>query len=250
MTETSSAIVKIIAIPATSLELKFEPPPEDGRKLNQRTYKSIYNAWTENAGIDKTGAVWLPVSNLHTVLRTTKSIARYKVENEIRPEAKTVENGRTYIKGTAIISLIDEAIQQASTPKQEHYARYSEGTYRAIRDHPKSKLKRVEWNEELGDFRSSLKRTRIAKHLIETDELTGKPLHEKKCQFSHIRSVGVYKALADKVWNGLIVNRLTHKIITRNDVNDEKELLNLCREHGWQTQWYEIFLQHLQEDEL
>jgi hypothetical protein len=248
MTESSSAIVKIISIPATSLELKFETPPETSLKLNKRTFKSIHNAWTENAGIDKTGAVWLPMSNLHTVLRTKKHIAKYMAENRISPEAKTVEDGRIYIKGTAIISLIDDAIQQASDQKKEHYARYSESMYRAIRDHDKSKIKRVEWNERLGNFRSSLKRTRIAKHSIGADELTGEALHEKESHFSHIRSVRVYKELADKVWNGLVVNKKTHKIITQNDVNDEKELLNVCRENGWQTGWYEDFLQYLQEN--
>ena len=44
------------------------------------------------------------------------------------------------------------------------------------------------------------------------------------------------------MWNGLIVNKDTHFIITQEGVNDEEELYKLCYEKGWNTDWYETLL--------
>ena len=85
----------------------------------------------------------------------------------------------------------------------------------------------------------------INKEDIKNDELTNEPLKVRSAEFSHIRSVAMYKFISDSIDNGLIVNKETHKIITAEGVNDENELLNLCQNRNWSVDWYDIFLEKL-----
>jgi len=38
----------------------------------------------------------------------------------------------------------------------------------------------------------------------------------------------MYKFISDSIYNGLIINKNTHNIITAQGINDESELLELC----------------------
>ena len=77
------------------------------------------------------------------------------------------------------------------------------------------------------------------------DELTGKNIDIRTCEFSHIRSVSMYQEYSDNIENGLIVNKETHDKITRKEINDEDELYDLCIDNGWNLQWYEKYKKHL-----
>jgi hypothetical protein len=77
--------------------------------------------------------------------------------------------------------------------------------------------------------------------LIAQDELTQVPLLPSS-EFAHIRSCSIYPNLATSYWNGLIVNKDTHQIVTKNDINDERQLLELCQERGWNTRWHQRYL--------
>ena len=80
---------------------------------------------------------------------------------------------------------------------------------------------------------------------IKEDELTGKNIDIRTCEFSHIRSVSMYQEYSDNIENGLIVNKETHDKITRKEINDEDELYDLCIDNGWNLQWYEKYKKHL-----
>ncbi len=51
----------------------------------------------------------------------------------------------------------------------------------------------------------------------------------------------MYKYLSDDIDNGLLVNKETHRLITERGIQDEEELLALCQEQGWKTDWYGIY---------
>ena len=86
---------------------------------------------------------------------------------------------------------------------------------------------------------------KIKKYNIKEDELTGKNIDIRTCEFSHIRSVSMYQEYSDNIENGLIVNKETHDKITRKEINDEDELYDLCIDNGWNLQWYEKYKKHL-----
>ncbi len=48
----------------------------------------------------------------------------------------------------------------------------------------------------------------------------------------------------DNIYNGHIVNESTHDIITRNSINDENELYELCEKLGWNTDWYSTYINY------
>jgi len=108
-----------------------------------------------------------------------------------------------------------------------------------------AKLLRLEYENQLKSQRRLLKKKRINAYHIKNDELTNEPLKVRTAEFSHIRSVAMYKFISDSIDNGLIVNKETHKIITAEGVNDENELLSLCHSRNWSVDWYDIFVEKL-----
>lgn len=242
METNNSAIVKI-QIPATELELELVFPKNT--YLAKNTLTSIHNAWTASAAIDQHGSVWVAASRMHTILRTTKSNARYYLEYEVGSEHKKTIDGETYIAGTEIGCLLDNIIQNAGSISREEYTRFSEDYYGRIRNSKEAKIIRAERYERMSTYRGELKRIRIAQMSINYDELTNDSLQQS--QFSHIRSFAIHYQLADKIWNGLVVNRTTHKIITSAEINDEDQLLQLCRKYNWNTNWYDTFIINLKE---
>lgn len=242
METNNSAIVKI-QIPATELELKLVFPQDTC--LTERTLTSIHNAWTASAAIDQYGSVWVAASRLHTILRTTKSNARYYLDYEVASEHKKTIDEEIYIAGTEIARLLDKRIQNAGSISKEEYTRFSEDYYGKIRDSKEARLIRAARYERMSTYRGELKRIRVAQMSIKYDELTNDSL--KHSQFSHIRSFAIHYELADKIWNGLVVNRPTHQIITSAEVNDEDQLLQLCRQYNWNTNWYDTFMEKLEE---
>ena len=51
----------------------------------------------------------------------------------------------------------------------------------------------------------------------------------------------MYPEFSEFIWNGLIVNKKTHNIITSETVNEEEELYSLCFRKGWNIQWYDKY---------
>lgn len=242
MERHSTAIIRI-EIPASDLELSFIKPEDND--LNEKSLRSIHKAWTSSAGIDNNGAVWVSLDQLHIILRTQKHIAKYYVANEIGREYKREINEKLYIKGSEVIKLLDRIIQNAGSTLREGYARYSENMFLTIRDSEKAQLKRAKRYEFIKSYRDEMRRIRIGRFNIENCELTNEFLVDTYNDFSHIRSVSIDLELADKIWNGLVVNRPIHKIITQFYINDQEQLLALCKDQCWNTHWYDKFTNEL-----
>jgi len=85
----------------------------------------------------------------------------------------------------------------------------------------------------------------LKKYDIKVDELTNEVLR-RGCEFSHIRSVTMYKYISDNIDNGLIVNKETHNLITSRGVNDEDELRDLCEGQNWNIDWYDKYIENLE----
>ena len=115
--------------------------------------------------------------------------------------------------------------------------------YEAMRDSVDAKYLRAEYANFIHEItNSSLKQKRIKSLSLKYDELTG--MIFRKTEFSHIRSVAHYPYLADQYWNGLVINKATHSIITQNSVNNEDDLLKLCELNQWDTRWYYNHYRH------
>ena len=160
---------------------------------------------------------------------------------QIEDKFKSRIGNKIYIRGFKIIEIISKCIEEDGVGTKGIYLQTSKSYYESINCCDKVKLLRLEYDNVLKEERKKLKNKRRKKYNIEFDELTGEKL-KRCCEFSHIRSVAMYKSISDNIDNGLIVNKETHQIITSRGVNDEYELLNLCEEEGWSTSWYEKYI--------
>lgn len=95
--------------------------------------------------------------------------------------------------------------------------------------------------EAVNDSRRQLKASRIRIHGLQSDELTGEPLDLSSCEFHHIRRQSGHTELIDMLWNGLIINKSTHALITANDIFDEEQLHQFCLRMSWSVGWYEHY---------
>ncbi|WP_330924888.1 hypothetical protein [Candidatus Sororendozoicomonas aggregata] len=109
---------------------------------------------------------------------------------------------------------------------------------KSVRDSECAEVIRLKYSEHIMVLKRELKRTRIKEFNIISDELTGIKLMVATSEFHHIRRQSVYPYLVNMIWNGLIVNKETHKIITANNINDEYDLRDLCDEMGWSKRWF------------
>lgn len=220
-------------------ELKYENPNSDYID-NKKVVQAIQNAWKNSCVLCNDGNIWVYTKNLHTILRTTKDIAKYYVQQVSKNNKQKIDDD-TIVKGCEIIYILDERLQNAGEIQKEKYLKYSNDTYSSIRDCDKAKLIRAEYYEMMKTYKNKLKKERIKKFTITKDELTNENLNKKNSEFSHIRSFSIYKDLATNIYNGLIVNKDTHKIITENKINDEDELYDLCEKQKWNIDWYEKY---------
>lgn len=164
---------------------------------------------------------------------------------QIPDESKATFGNETYVRGYEVLKLIAKCLEENGTGTKGIYLETSKQYYDSITTCDKAKLLRLEYENQLKNQRKLLKKKRINAHNIKNDELTKEPLIVRSSEFSHIRSVAMYKFISDSIDNGLIVNKETHNIITAQGINDESELLNLCTEMNWAIDWYNVYMQNL-----
>ena len=229
-----------ISIYKNANDFVFITPKYDEEKYNVKVINEIINAWKNGGNLDSYGRVWVDTYYLPRILRTNNTNAKYLLGG-ISDRLKMVYDGREYVKGTEIGRLIDMGIQSADEISKEDNLRYSRDVYNSIVDSDTAQLLRARNMEQMKKEKKKLKKKRINEYNIEKDELTNEQLDIKTCQFSHIRSWSLYPELAINIDNGHIVNETTHDIITKYGINDEDELLALCIEMGWNTEWYQNY---------
>jgi hypothetical protein len=230
--------ILITKIPAKNLKIDFQIPISFS-SFDPPTAKAIYNAWMETAIIDNHGMIWIRFDSMSQILRTSKSNAKHIIA-KVRDEHKRESADGVYLRYSEVSRLLSDIIQTACAISREKYAGYSESIGLAIRDSAEAKNLRAQSYESIAKARRHLKQKRIQWLSIKHDELTGFPLSSHS-QFSHIRSCAVYPQFTTCLWNGLIVDRGIHQIITSSSVNDEHELIDLCLDRKWSTHWHDGF---------
>lgn len=218
-----------------------KPSMEQFEHLDSKTIKGIENAWDKIGIINDEGIVWVESSKLHTVIRTTKGNAKYWVSKLPKNEKIVITNGDIYVSGSSLCKYLDERVNYAGKLNTEDYLEYSNALLVATRRCSRARELRAIRYEQAAEELKRLKLVRIKANKITKDELTGDDLIIRTAEFSHIRSKSAYPQIAHYLNNGLIVNKSTHDIVTRNNVNDEKELLFLCQQMSWSTNWYNKF---------
>lgn len=215
--------------------------PERAKDLDKTTVKKITNAI--NCGKpDSRGLIWIKCSTLHTVLRVkTKVDARYLLET-IDQKYKTTYEKEEYVLWSSLISIVER--RREENPKNRYLSLVMD-ILNEINESDEIQLLRLRAKNLVEQRVKKLKNKRIRSYKLKEDELTNDPLDKKKAEFSHIRSVAMFPELAEMLWNGLIVNKDTHFIITQVGVNDEEELYKLCYEKGWNTAWYKTYKEKL-----
>lgn len=215
--------------------------PERAKELDKTTVKKITNAINRGKP-DSRGLIWINCSTLHTVLRVkTKVDARYLLET-IDKKYKTTYEGEEYVLWSSIISIVEK--RREENPKNRYLSLVMD-ILNEINECDEIQLLRLKAKNLMEQRVKKLKNKRIRSYKLKEDELTNDPLDKKKAEFSHIRSVAMFPELAEMMWNGLIVNKDTHFIITQVGVNDEEELYKLCYEKGWNTAWYKTYKEKL-----
>ena len=215
--------------------------PERAKDLDKTTVKKITNA-INYGKTDSRGLIWINCSTLHTVLRVkTKVDARYLLET-IDKKYKTTYEGEEYVLWSSIISIVEK--RREENPKNRYLSLVMD-ILNEINECDEIQLLRLKAKNLMEQRVKKLKNKRIRSYKLKDDELTNDPLDKKKAEFSHIRSVAMFPELAEMLWNGLIVNKDTHLIITQVGVNDEEELYKLCYEKGWNTAWYKTYKEKL-----
>lgn len=219
------------------MNLNLPDVPKDSDK---GTCTKVRNAWVNFTHIDDEGIVWVDIERVEAILRTTKAIAKRQVGNV--DDKDILRYGKKiYIRAYKITNIIDRFIQEEKISRRKEYLKYSEQIYRAIRDCDAAEVIRSKYISNIEEDRKKLKKKRIKEYNIKFDELTGNKLIRKTAEFSHIRSFAIFREISTDIENGLIVNKETHKIITKKGINDEVELYYLCQERNWNTDWYKKY---------
>ena len=211
--------------------------PKKAEELDKRTIKTIYNA--VGAGvIDTKGIIWFDCSKLHTILRVkTKNDAAYILET-VDNKYKANYSNSTYIRWSSLVAIIAKRVEE--NPKNEYLKLVLNILYEINNSND---VKVLQNDAKLLQEKNikKLKKQRIKLLKISNDELTNEKLNKVKAEFSHIRSVTMFPEFSECIWNGFIVNKETHKIITNKCINDEDELYALCYENGWNVKWYDEY---------
>ena len=226
----------LIIVKSYIKDIRYEMPKK-AEELDKRTIKSISNA-VGNGIVDSKGFIWFDCSTLHTILRVkTKNDAAYILE-KIDNKYKVDYNSRTYVRWSSLLWIVGKRIEE--NPKNE-YLKLILSILDEISNSNDVKVLQDKAKELQQKNIKKLKKQRIKEFKIVKDELTNEKLDGESAEFSHIRSVTMYPEFSEFIWNGLIVNKKTHNIITSETVNDEEQLYSLCFRLGWNIQWYDKY---------
>jgi hypothetical protein len=213
--------------------------PEANKTLNPTTVTTINNAIEQGAIIDKNGILWVRTDKLYHVWRTDKPTARQIILDIPEGKFRRTFGGEEYIRSAEVMKWIFYRLESATGTK-ERYLKHTSYILQSVIEEPVIRVFRLEaalaWQSQKTLLRNARKKT----YAINCDELTG-TLLKRGSEFSHIISAASDPELADQIWNGLVINRETHKFITEKEITNEDALLDLCAEERWSTSWYDDF---------
>lgn len=224
--------------------LDFDLKENLSSHLNLSSARRTFNAWQTGAFTDPIGRVWIDEEYLSNIWRTDQSTAAFFVGG-MRQGDRENFSGKQYVKYSAVIYRLNEILQGPVSNKRREYLRLSEIIGGCARDASQAEVLRLQNTESVNDSKRRLKTDRIRAHGIHFDELTGKPLDVASCEFHHIRRQSGHTDLIGMIWNGLIINISTHRLITANNISDENHLYEFCIQQFWSTAWFAPYKNYL-----
>jgi len=207
--------------------------------LHKPTAQKIINSWENGTLVDNIGQVWIISDFLAQIWRTDNSTA-YFLLRYISPKDRANFGEYDCIKYSAVVYMLSELIQRPISHKRREYLRVSEKIGIKVRDSDPVEVIRFKYKEFIEETKKRLKQQRIKEFNISFDELTGETLN-KSAEFHHIRRQSIYPNMISLLWNGVIINKETHDIITARDISDEYDLKNLCNDMGWSIEWVDFY---------
>ncbi|NEW61703.1 hypothetical protein GSY74_10435 [Sulfurovum sp. bin170] len=222
-------------------DLEFNLPTGLDKPSAQRTL----NAWEEGTLVDGIGQVWIISDFLAQIWRTDASTASFFV-GSILSHDKANFGGNNCIKYSAVIYRLNEIIQSPTSHKRREYLRVSENIGKAVRDSDPVEVIRLKYREFIEETKKKLKQQKIKQYNISFDELTDEPINNASSEFHHIRRQSIYPNMISLLWNGLIINQETHRIITQHSISDEYDLKDICKERGWNLNWFHDYQENLE----
>ena len=212
--------------------------------LDKSSVTRTLNAWVEGTVVDGQGQVWIIEKFLASIWRTDPSTANFFIDG-IASRDKVHFDMDLCIKYSAVIYRLNESIQSPTTHKRREYLRVSEDIGRTVRDASPVEIIRLKYHEFIEETTKKLKHQRIKMYHIDYDELTQLPLDNATSEFHHIRRQSLASDMRGFIWNGLILNRDIHEIITQHSVSDEYDLKELCLQRNWSIDWFERYEEDL-----
>jgi hypothetical protein len=222
----------------SDLDIDF---PEANEALAKNTVTRINNAIEEGAIIDKNGVLWIRTDKLDDVWRTDKPTARQMVLQIPEGKFRRTFGGKEYVRSAEVTKWIFYRLESATGTK-EKYLKHTKNILQSVIEEPALRVFKLEAALAWQSQKKLLKGERIRRYAINIDELTGTVLKRGLgSDFSHIISAASDPELADQIWNGLVVNTETHKLITAKEITNHEDLLCFCEEEKWSTSWYDDF---------
>lgn len=227
----------------SDLDINF---PEASKTLSKGVVTRINNAFEEGAVIDKNGILWVRTDKLFDIWRTDKPTARQIVKQIPEGKFRRTFGGEEFVRSAEVMKWIFFQLESATGTK-EKYLNHTRDVLEFVRETPEVRVFKLEAALAWQSQKNLLKSARKQRYAINSDELTGKVLkHGLGSDFSHIISAASEPELADQIWNGLVVNKETHKLITANGITNQDDLYCLCEEQDWSMSWYDDFSNSLE----
>lgn len=221
----------------SALDLSF---PDFDCGLKSKVITEIENAFKKGSIVDTKGVMWVRSDMLFRIWRTNKPTAKQLFLEVPEGRFRRDFGDHSYLRGCAVIQYILYR-RETAFGTQEKGLEYGLSALDHIQKMPEVENLKLKAVLEWSSLKSTLKDKRISIYKVTKDELTNKKFY--KSEFSHIISAASYPDIADKIWNGLIVNQSTHSNITARGITNHNELYDLCSEMGWSTNWYDLFIQ-------
>ncbi len=222
------------------LDIQFSQAPQS---LHKSTITKIENAWKRGSVIDRCGVLWIRVDELWIIWRTDKATAKELYLQVSKGKYRHDINGYQCLRGCEVIKFIYDRLTSTRLQQRDGLG-FSKNIFDDILENSEVQLIALNANLLIEQTSKSLKKARIKEYHLSSDELTLEPLGS--CDFSHIISVKSYPELADQMWNGLVVNKETHRFITAEKITNGDDLLDLCIAKGWSTNWYDDWKHRLE----
>ena len=212
--------------------------------LNERTTKSIINSLKKGI-ITSRGEVWISKEKIWHILRKkSEKESNYEIE-KIKDIDKININGEKFINSVAVIDFLLR--KSVGSPNNDILSSIIDILVRIQKDKV-VQGQREKYNRQIKEQLAQLGKIRVKDKGITKDELTGEAL-KKTYDFHHVRarSISGNARYELDIELGLVINKKTHRIITKERLVDEDELYIFCMDSNWEIDWYNDFKEELKK---